>query len=247
MKNVFLIIIFNLLLNSCVSFYQSNAHNTPLFKKENQLKVSSSLSLTGDNSKYESQLAYSLNDKFAVMFNAANGFVAENAIGTGNTGSYFYNELAFGTYKQFDKYIIGEIYLGGGLGLTDKNTKGFFNKELVEHITSNFTKLWLQPNIGFSYKIIETTLSLRFSQLYFYKTEFIKKYDYEVEHEIDLIDHNKHNFLIEPALTFRVAWGITKFQLQGGLSTNTTNPDMKKITNTKYINFGIILTVDDLF
>ncbi|PCH67245.1 MAG: hypothetical protein COC01_06195 [Bacteroidetes bacterium] len=203
-----------LLLNSCSIYYAPNAHNVPLFKGKDDVRISIIASHGGyDYKGTEIQGAYAITDKIGLI---TNGFIAhaedDNSPKSGE-GSFL--EIGAGYYKPLNKFFVFETYNGIGAGEVYNMYRDRSSS------TVNFLKYFIQPSIGFSSKVFDAALSSRFCALHYYSIQ-----SNSMENTGNLLGL-KYDvpLLIEPALTLRLGWKNVKIQGQYGLSFILNNPE----------------------
>ncbi|NIG56807.1 hypothetical protein [Chitinophaga sp. Cy-1792] len=202
--------------------YVPNTANTPLLKEKHEFKASLSLN--------NIQTAYAVTDHFAVMANGqyvyrggilTNGNKADNSFGD----SYVRGgvvEGAVGYFQPLDpkKKMIFEVFGGFGTGgfntLADSyNTTSDATKDDYR-LSSNFTKTFIQPGIGFAHHIVEASFSTRVSMVNFYNLQAgagAIQNDNDTRTKFFPIGYHP-KFFVEPAFTVRVGYRAVKYQFQ---------------------------------
>lgn len=208
-------------LSGCYSlYYAPTAHNVPMFKEKNEVRISAAYSIVsdviGDNpiEGFEFQSAYAAGKHFAIM---VNGFKAQS---TEDDESYSLGyrhqkanlaEFGAGYFKPFHKNkLVFEAY--GGLGVGQFKNRYIDEYDSANTIFSslNFKRFFVQPSIGYSSDYFALAFSMRLALL---------KYDQKPQ-----IDLGTSYFLVEPCFTIRAGWKSLKFQSQLQLSNNVTDP-----------------------
>jgi hypothetical protein len=229
-KKLFLLPALALLLNGCAHYYYiPNTQNVPLFKEKNEARILAALSGGGHVSATEAQLAWSFTKNLALMANflTAKGETdSENSWAKGNS-----LEGAIGFFKPINDLLIVEIYGGYGLGKQHHQYEKYNNSTLLYNKAGvsdlSFSKIFLQPSAGLSFKGFDIALSGRINYLSFSKINnnidpTISEFD-----ELDLIASNKSYLFLEPCLTIRGGWKFIKVQMQFINSRNFTNNSLR--------------------
>jgi hypothetical protein len=222
------------LLNSCSyphMYYSPNMMTVPLFKEAAEFSGTLSGSFGTVNSSFEMQTAFSLPAHIALGLNFMTG-------GNNNSGTTYkdrsdntYFEGFGGFYSSFADIGIFEIYAGYGGG----NQKHIFayndwdwgGGTWVQDGTAelNFSKFFIQPDIGVRTKIIEGAFSFRLSRLNFKEIVYANT-NYRLS-ELQALQADEVSWLIEPSFTFRAGHDPVKFQIQGIYSANPSNPELQ--------------------
>lgn len=222
--------VFFIPFTSCVHYYYApNAHNVPLLKEKNETKLLVALSGGDEFTGFETQFASAVNDKIGIMAN----FITASGDNDSESGSGTYFEVGLGYFKPLGQKFVFETYGGVGLGSVK-------NKYSLGDSKVKFTRLFIQPNIGFSTRGFEVAFSSRFAGLNFHAVEYssIELYD---EDDLEYIKNNKFSFLFEPALTIRGGWEQFKIQLQLVHSKNINNKNL--LQEEGNINIGFYFDI----
>ncbi|MCZ2100798.1 MAG: hypothetical protein LC107_04585 [Chitinophagales bacterium] len=226
-----------LLITSCkTKLYIPNGSNVPLLQEEKELKIVGS---TGGNL----QAAYAVTNHIGLM---ANGFwtyrSADDTDRPGNKkGEGSLVELGAGYFDRFNDFVF-ETYAGAGLGRLD-----YKDTENGKNYSSNGTRLFVQPNIGWTSKYIDIAISGRLAGLKYY--DFLadgysqEELDQEFLHK-DLVEDNLWVFF-EPAITLRGGYKYIKAQIQYGISKKLNSGDLK-YDNT-YFNVGFVFDLGNWY
>ena len=183
------------LINSCAPAYVPNVVNAPMLTNKGEMQASVHFGASGFNP----QFAYAITDHLGIMVNAS--FIDVTSDSTSTTKSYhkhtFY-EFGPGYYTNFGSRFKFGTY--GGVGF------GTINAEYDNDLWSSRTdvkciRLFLQPTIGLTSKILDVGISTRFVVVTFNQ------------------DSNKDTgIMFEPALTAKLGWDHIKAVGQIGLS-----------------------------
>lgn len=219
---------------SCVHYYYApNGHNVPLLKEKGETKIVAALSGGDEFTGFEAQFSSAVAKNIGIMANFMTGSGEENyESGRNESGKGTFFEIGTGYYKPLGQRFVFETY--GGIGL------GSINNEYSQGDSKvKFTRLFIQPNIGYKVRGFEVALSSRFSGLNYHSviSNNLEPYD---QYDLEYIKNNKFSFLFEPALTIRGGGEKFKIQLQLVLSENLNNRNLMQETG----NFNIGLYFD---
>jgi hypothetical protein len=209
-------------LSGCSRYYYApNSHNVPLFQKKGEMRLSCNHAIGNVTDGTELQGAYAITNHIGITGN----YYFVNGEGTSEyscKGSYY--ETACGYYYAFNKKFVFETY--GGIGMAD----GVYGDGARIH----YSKISLQPAIGFTSKYFDIVLSTRYGGLYYYKTK-----KNSLNNMDTYLKDKRLQFLQEPAITLRMGWKNIKFQIQLCVSQNLTNPDFQQ--ETVNLNFSLYI------
>ena len=200
MKNTILFIVIVALLLSCSSFvYYPNGANAPLLTQKDEIQLAVGIKGFGGDMRS----AYAISDKFGIQFNANLLNVTATEFGTEYRNGNYYGEAAFGYFKKMAPHVIFEAYLGAGTGrsLSENLNNGILR-------TTNYSKLYLQQDIGLRYKNLDFGLAVREAYVNASKTK------------IDGVDQNiqQVDIFIEPILFLAIGFEKFKINAQAGIS-----------------------------
>lgn len=231
-KHSYLAILFLFLCTSCTHYYYVPASkNVPLFKEKNEYRAT----LTAASANYmkgnEVQAAYSITNRVAVMANYL--YMDGGSRETDNWGRGEYFESAVGYYKPFRKKGVFEVFAGMGVGdqhhQYERSSVSFLgvSKYNIGNSDLSFTKVFIQPSIGMSSKVVDMAFTAGFSRLNFHKVRNgINEDELEYQDVMDISNH-RTSYLLENAITLRGGWKYLKLQLQYQTSTNLSSPKLK--------------------
>jgi hypothetical protein len=231
---VFLLFI-SLLLNSCSyphMYHSPNMMAVPLFKDPVEFSGTVSGSFGTVNPSFEMQAAMSLPAHIALGGSFMTGGKNNSGATYVDRSDYNYFEGFGGFYSSFAGSGIFEIYAGYGGG--NQNHIFAYNDwdwgggdSWVDDGTAemNFSKFYIQPDIGVRTKIVEGAFSFRLSRLNFKEIEY-ENTVYRLS-ELQALQGDEVSWLIEPGFTFRVGHDPVKFQIQGIYSANPSHPDLQ--------------------
>lgn len=230
-------------LNSCAHYYyMPTSQNVPLFKEKNEYRLSLSSNGSTEIKSTEVQTAYSVTKNIALMSNfmlAKGGTLSQN-----NWGKGHYIDGAIGYYNPLNKFAVFEIY--GGFG-TSKQHHQYESTYYGYGGSSDlsFTKIFVQPSIGFTYNAFDIALSSRLCNVSFqHINNFIDSRNSEYNY-LDSISQNRRSFVSETALTMRTGWKYVKLQMQFGFLRNLTNSNLRFMKS--YVSVGLYLNISKRF
>jgi len=216
--------ILTILSISCVStppIYMPNTLNTTLLQEKGEINIGYNKSPAG----YDIAASYALLDNIGIM---VNGTYLSNKRPEQNR-RHKLGEVGIGYFFQPKEHLVGEIFLGAGLGSNlIKEKKSYFpflffiylpiepdqEEEDFIYLNADYIRFFLQSTFGLRKKIFEVGLSLRLCYINFYK----------IHHSN--IDFPRENTLLEPVFFIRIGPPVLKFQMQFGTSFSPfENPD----------------------
>ena len=218
-------------LTSCVHYYYApNAHNVPLFKEKGETNIIAAISGGEEFSGIEVQFASAVTENIGVMANFITASGGDDEYGSGKG---FLFELGAGYYKPLGQKFVFETYGGAGFGSVKNEYSSGDSK-------AKFTRLFIQPNIGFKTRGFEVAFSTRFAGLNYHSVNYSRlEESYDLD-DLEFIKNNKFSFLFEPSLTIRGGWEGFKVQLQYVLSENLNNKNLAQEVS----NFNIGMFID---
>ncbi|MBN1694331.1 hypothetical protein JW879_02880 [candidate division WOR-3 bacterium] len=186
---------------SCVPpVYIPNSLNTPLLKGKGEAGVGYNQSFAG----HDFQTSYAISNSIGLMINGTYfSNVYEN-----HHRKHKFAELGIGYLSDSNKYFVGEIYIGAGLGsnLINEGIFNLFGPDEEVNVNASYIRLFLQPVFGGYTEILEGGFGLRMCYIYFYK----------INHSN--IDFPREKVLFEPVVFMRLGPPVFKFQTHFGLS-----------------------------
>lgn len=204
--------------------YVPNQVNAPALKERYEFK--------GSVTPTNLQGAFAVSDNIAIMANGQYlwGFDDINPDkNNNNTDDLFFNRIrggmvegAVGYFKGFGsrKQMVFDVYGGYGSGgfrtfthRPDANDGTNINDYLLKN---RFSKVFVQPSIGYVNHIVETIFTSRFSMVNFYNSQFgAKAFENNENAKADFLRvGDKPVVFYEPAFTVRVGYRYVKFQSQ---------------------------------
>lgn len=212
-------------------YYSPNMYTVPLFKEPSEFSGVVAGSFGAVNPSFELQTAFSLPAHIGLGFNFMTGGTDNSSEDYDDLSKYHYFEGFGGYYTCFKKIGIFELYAGYGEGsehhtFAYKEYDGWFSWTWTEDGTAdmNFSRIFIQPNIGLRIKAIEGAFSFRLSRLNFKEINYANTV-YRLT-ELQNLESEPASWLLEPGFTFRGGPDPVKFQVQAVLSANPSNPDL---------------------
>jgi hypothetical protein len=229
MKNqLILLLFFPVLFSSCTHYYYvPNTQNVPLFRGKNEYRLSGSLAGGEESSCKELQAAYSVTDHIGIMANfmsAKGGNISDNEDwGKGN-----YLDAAIGYFKPIKEFSVFEIYGGiGGSNQRHQYSSGYSTTSSTSGGFSDlsFTKIFVQPSIGFTFNAFDIAASTRICVLSFKSVVNQINGNVDESNTLNNISGESH-FFLEPAITIRGGWKYVKLQLQASTASYFNDPTL---------------------
>ncbi len=199
---------------SCTNpVYIPNSLNIPLLKEEGEINIGYNQSHAG----HDIQTSYAVSKNIGLMANVTYySHVFEDRY-----RKHKFGELGIGYFYHPNEYIVGETYIGAGLGtnsireeISDLSFLFFiflpFDSEEESKfidVSADYARLFLQPTLGIRTKILEGGFSLRMCYINFYNIDRAN------------IDFPKERFLLEPVVFMRIGPPMLKLQTHFGLSS----------------------------
>jgi len=237
MKTIFFTLAVILSLLSCSPiYYAPNAHNVPLFKKKNDLRLSAHYSIGEDVKAIELQTAYAFDSSFAIQLNGMRTIDNEKAYGS-------YIDVALGHYKNLPNNWVFEVYLGFGSGRVNWQYGDSYSNNIGQNNPSSevkFNKLFLQPSIGYSTLNFTVAFSYRIGVLSYTS---VRVRNAPPSNSYDLQVLNNSHLMSEPALTLRLGEEQIKIQAQLGYSNDLQNESFKYNQDNWNMNFGLYFNI----
>ena len=200
-KDLLVSIVFVVLMSSCVPpVYIPNSLNTPLLKEKGETNIGYSQSFAG----HDIQISYAISNNIGFM---ANGTYFSN-VRLEKYRKHKFAELGIGYFSHSNKYFVGEIYIGAGLGtnLIKEEIFDLLDPGEEVDVSANYIRIFFQPTFGGYTEIFEGGFSLRMCYIDFY----------EIHHSN--IDFPKEKILFEPVVFMRFGPPVFKLQTQFGFS-----------------------------
>lgn len=233
-----MVFIMAFVFTSCSHYYYTpSAHNVPLFHKKNECQAAIIL---GGNDVVETsnvQAAYAITNNIAVIVNTMFAKGGEKTSADWGRGNCIDGALGF--YTPIKKHGVFEIFAGYGESKQHHQYSG-------GTADLHFTKFFLQPSIGLSYKRFDIALTAGISNINFYKINKTLDRNHEETYTLNTISQNHNSYLFEPSITLRGGLKYVKAQLQISLSKNLSHSNLPFLNNN--ISFGLNFSLsDDLY
>jgi hypothetical protein len=147
--------------------------------------------------------AYALTDNIGLQLNANLLNITNTELGTEYRNGNFYLESAVGYYKELVPKLVFEAYLGAGLGRSMAH-----NLNTGSIRTTDYSKIYLQQDIGFRSKYFDIGIAVREAYVNAYRT---------LRDGVDQ-DNESMDIFIEPILFLAVGFEKFKINAQAGIS-----------------------------
>ena len=220
----------SVLLCSCSHYYYvPSTQNVPLFRERNEYRLSGMRAGGEESVCTEVQAAYSVTDHIGIMANymsARGGDISDNT----NWAKGNYIDGAIGYYKPINKYGVFEIYGGfGGSNQHHHYMNPFYTSTAPYNSDGgvsdlSFTKIFVQPSFGFTFKAFDIAASTRICILSFHDINNQISGNIDEYNRLNNLSNDVHLFL-EPAITIRGGWKYVKLQFQASTASYFNNPD----------------------
>lgn len=183
------------LINSCSPVYVPNVINAPMLTNQKEIQAAIHFGTSGFNP----QFAYAITNHLGIM---ANGSFLDMTSDTSSTADFYHKhsfiEFGPGYYTSFGSRFKFGTYGGVGFG----KINGEYENELWSSKADvNTTRLFLQPTIGVTSKILDLGISSRF---------VVVTFNQDSEKDTGI--------MLEPAVTAKLGWDHIKIVGQLGLS-----------------------------
>lgn len=213
-----------LIFNSCAPAYIPNVINAPMLTNKGEIQASAHLGLSGLNP----QFAYAITDHLGIMANASFLNIKSDSSSTSDFShkATFY-ELGAGYYSHFGSRFKFATYGGAGVG---KVNAEYDNELWSSGVDVNCTRIFLQPTIGMTSKIVDLGISTRFVAVSFSQ------------------DSEKNTgFMFEPAFTAKLGWDYIKVIGQIGLSFPLNKENINFVYQPGLFSLGLQLNLGKIF
>jgi hypothetical protein len=210
------------LLTSCSFphyYYSPNVQNIPLFTEKYAFSCDFAGSVGSVNSSLEIQAGLSLPGHIALTTNLMTGGTKHFRDNVSDISKVGYFEGAAGYYTSFSDKGVFEVYGGYGKGSQHHSFAydeygGQLIWTWVKDGTADlsFSKIFIQPEIGFKFDWFEGAFSCRLARLNFINID-VNNTVYRLE-ELNSLKKITDPWLLEPAFTLRGGSKSVKFQVQ---------------------------------
>ncbi len=145
------------IMSSCAPSYVANSIHAPLFSNKGELQ----LRVNGGSSGFNPQVSYAITEHWGAMLN---GSFSANEDDLGNkTQANNLVEIGAGYYTNVNGRFVYEIFAGIGGG----NAFGKIDdiNGTPQPVLSDFTRVFIQPSIGWVGEAMDASISARFVSL----------------------------------------------------------------------------------
>ncbi len=213
------LVICALCLSGCIhSYYAANSHNVPMLTDKKDTRASLNYYLGSRESitfipGLELQGSFALGRHIGVMGSFLTMGKARNDIYVHAR----YGDLGLGYYwTDPSKKLVLETYVAYGLGYAENGFEG------DAFSSSDFTKLFIQPSVGFKSRFFDMSFSWRYGQVHHSSIGPGGTLPEYAIMEFEYILQNRSYSVSEPALTFRFGDQNLKAQIQTGWSSSAS-------------------------
>ena len=241
MKNTLPFLILVCLLSSCRSMFAPVMQNAVILEEKKELEVSA------NNNNI--QAAYAISDKIGVMVNGHYRLqmYEEEII---QYRDYYrkqsFMDFAAGYSNNFNDEFKYSLFAGGGIGFIDNGYEDYTSLTGYEYYKANSTRLFIQPNAGYTSKFGDFIFSARLNGHYFKNLSVTDNYYDSDDLQTFLFapaepyhfDDQFYLFL-DPAFTFRFGYKFLKFHTQVQYTVALINS-----TNYQPIHFNAGITLE---
>ena len=224
------------LMSGCTHyFYLPNSHNVPLLHEKNDARLSLG-SYTGTDgstsaSGFEFQGSYAVTNKVGIMasYMHASGSSGEE-YGRGAYADVGAGYFTAGKSKHFVFETFGVIGYGGA----ENRFSNFATCKV------NFTKVFVQPTLGYKSKNFDAAFSWRLASLHYASFGFNGQLTEADMNGIRTLETNPDFILSEPGITLRFGFEDLKIQVQTGTSGSLSVPTQSRL----YYSIGAFFTLN---
>ncbi|GAB5464580.1 MAG: hypothetical protein Kapaf2KO_00160 [Candidatus Kapaibacteriales bacterium] len=193
--------------------------------------------ILGDTGSLYLNADYSITDNWIVS-SAYNRF-------NNSAGDFF--ELGGGYYKRDGIYygqLLGSIGYGRGSHSWVQSSSSFIGPSIktTEFVEASGTRFTLTPAIGLDFKYLSLAVSNRFSQLNYFDITDTSDGVPIASTDPNSLENYPNQFLIEPAITFRVKYKVIGLQYQFIFPINLTNSEIPN--SNLAITAGLSIIID---
>jgi hypothetical protein len=222
------------IFSSCsTTMYVPNTVNAPLLKEKKEVKINIDQNNLQAATAISNHVGLMLNGFYKTYKN--NNYQHEGGLA----------EIGLGYYKPMNqKHLVLEAFGGLGLGTVSKRENITNNSQTyTASLKANATRIFLQPEIGYSNKIVDIIFTPRFS---FLKYNSFSSSNYTQQQlKEDYLDNGQLTSSVyifaEPALTVRLGYKWIKLQVQYGLTTNISGGNIKYADN--FSSIGLVVDI----
>ncbi len=193
-----------ILINACAPAYIPNVVNAPMLNNKGETQ----LSIHGAVSGFDAQMAFASTDNIGLMINSS--FINRTDDTSENYHKHSFVEAAVGYYTTFASDGHFEIFGGYGFGKTEiRNNNTLLHA--FDYVKASYQRAFIQPNLGFSSKIIDIAFSPRLV--------------YVMMKPENLQYTTINKFFVEPTGTFKFGFKYFFLSFQTGFSIPLSGSD----------------------
>lgn len=226
---LFVAVVLSLFFSSCGPLVYTNyGPNAPLLSEKGESAISAGMNITMSDLYDDNLAGVSLTGATAVGQNFALAGAFHYSGGQSEdewTRRSSYWELGAGWFKKNEGTVMFEVYGGPGFGTINNESS------LNENIQVKYVKPFIQPTIGWRFKIIDLALTSKIAYVTFTS-------DRVIFIDQEPVSLGRDSFCWDPAFTFRVGKTV-KFQYQISYSTFQANNEYYYYTHNWFFSFGI--------
>ena len=194
---IFPLIILIMIMTGCTPQYIPNTLNVPMLKNKGEFQASVN---TGGFVFFDPQFAYAVTDNVGLMMNTS----FQNTKGKmGDYHKHILGEIGIGYFKKIGDLFDFEVFTGYGYNRIKTQRTVYLGGYQTFYSNTNTDRIFIQPNIGMIYDVVEYNLSSRIT--------------YNFIHDL-YNQEEKQALFIDPVVSMKFGWESFKISLQGGIS-----------------------------
>jgi hypothetical protein len=202
-----------LILNSCATAYVPNVVNAPLLTNKGEIQIALHTGTAGT----DPQVTYALSNHIGVMLNGS--FANRTSDTTNNFHKHQFLEIGTGYYTPVGTRGKFETFGGVGFG----KVKAEYENNLWLSLSNvNFSRIFIQPTIGFTSKIFDGSFSSRFVILNLHQES-----------------GGSTGYFVEPVVTGKLGYDHIKAVMQLGFSFPINSDNILFKYQPVLLSFGI--------
>ena len=210
-------------VSSCVTLYKPNSINSPVLKRQGDLKCSGGLGVSGSG-LLNLQTAYGVTNHVGVMLNGMYHSIRtnEDSIYIGKHNQYF-GEGGVGYFSSMGakKNGVFQCFGGGGIGYTND----YFSQTDENHArsTATYFNYFIQPGIAYSNDFVDVSFDIRANDVNIFS----------IQSTSDFYNDTTFNFInLEPTFTIKAGGKKLKGFIQTGITYPIYHPDAYLTSNS---------------
>jgi hypothetical protein len=207
--------------------YLPNSLNIPLLTEKDEFNIG----LNGSSGGYDLQTSRAISGNVGLMVNGT--YLSDSW--SDNYRRHKFAEFGIGRFSHPDKYLVGEIYIGGGVGSNSLKEDLIFDSEDAR-VSANYIRLFIQGAFGAYTEGFEGGFSMRMCYVNFYKINYSN------------IDFLRTKILFEPIVFFRFGPPVIQFETQFGFSLDPFEDPLEILFYDEFIfslGFNIRLNIKE--